>query len=142
MRNGDDLEGFDGEASSASMISAASSPYQPTTEPVSQRRGLGGLRCDLDYLRGTLGRLKLAEVVSSAAGSGLRGRAGAAGARFPRPWARVTGVPSKAPAGPGQQRCHTFGARARVGPARCRVPSAGTPGSARSSQSPRSPACL
>ncbi|XP_063023677.1 CKLF-like MARVEL transmembrane domain-containing protein 4 [Melospiza melodia melodia] len=63
MRNGDDLEGFDGEASSASMISAASSPYQPTTEPVSQRRGLGGLRCDLDYLRGTLGRLKLAEVL-------------------------------------------------------------------------------
>ncbi|XP_041318795.1 CKLF-like MARVEL transmembrane domain-containing protein 4 [Pyrgilauda ruficollis] len=63
MRNGDDLEGFDGEASSASMISAASSPYQPTTEPVSQRRGLGGLRCDLEYLRGTLGRLKLAEVL-------------------------------------------------------------------------------
>ncbi|XP_029881486.1 CKLF-like MARVEL transmembrane domain-containing protein 4 isoform X4 [Aquila chrysaetos chrysaetos] len=63
MRNGDDLEGFDGEASSTSMISGASSPYQPTTEPVSQRRGLGGLRCDLDYLRGTFGRIKLAEVV-------------------------------------------------------------------------------
>ncbi|NXF94324.1 CKLF4 protein, partial [Eubucco bourcierii] len=63
MRNGDDLEGFDGEASSTSMISGASSPYQPTTEPVSQRRGLGGLRCDLDYLRGTFGRMKLAEVV-------------------------------------------------------------------------------
>lgn len=88
MRNGDDLEGFDGEASSASMISAASSPYQPTTEPVSQRRGLGGLRCDLDYLRGTLGRLKLAEVVSTAAGSGAaagrcegRARPGRAGCR-------------------------------------------------------------
>ncbi|XP_074896104.1 CKLF-like MARVEL transmembrane domain-containing protein 4 isoform X2 [Buteo buteo] len=63
MRNGDDLEGFDGEASSTSMISGASSPYQPTTEPVTQRRGLGGLRCDLDYLRGTFGRIKLAEVV-------------------------------------------------------------------------------
>ncbi|NWX53288.1 CKLF4 protein, partial [Steatornis caripensis] len=63
MRNGDDLEGFDGEASSTSMISGASSPYQPTTEPVSQRRGLSGLRCDLDYLRGTFGRIKLAEVV-------------------------------------------------------------------------------
>ncbi|NXH19291.1 CKLF4 protein, partial [Bucco capensis] len=63
MRNGDDLEGFDGEASSTSMISGASSPYQPTTEPVSQRHGLGGLRCDLDYLRGTFGRIKLAEVV-------------------------------------------------------------------------------
>ncbi|XP_064015988.1 CKLF-like MARVEL transmembrane domain-containing protein 4 isoform X2 [Pogoniulus pusillus] len=63
MRNGDDLEGFDGEASSTSMISGASSPYQPTTEPVSQRRGLGGLRCDLDYLRGTFGKIKLAEVV-------------------------------------------------------------------------------
>ncbi|NXU53186.1 CKLF4 protein, partial [Turnix velox] len=46
-----------------SMISGASSPYQPTTEPVSQRHGLGGLRCDLDYLRGTFGRIKLAEVV-------------------------------------------------------------------------------
>lgn len=79
MRNGDDLEGFDGEASSASMISAASSPYQPTTEPVSQRRGLGGLRCDLDYLRGTLGRLKLAEVVSTAVGSGAVCGAGPAG---------------------------------------------------------------
>uniref|UniRef100_A0A8V0Y536 CKLF like MARVEL transmembrane domain containing 4 n=1 Tax=Gallus gallus TaxID=9031 RepID=A0A8V0Y536_CHICK len=64
MRNGEDLEGFDGEASSTSMISGASSPYQPTTEPVSQRRGLGGLRCDLDYLRGTFGRIKLAEVLA------------------------------------------------------------------------------
>uniref|UniRef100_A0A8C9FZH5 MARVEL domain-containing protein n=1 Tax=Pavo cristatus TaxID=9049 RepID=A0A8C9FZH5_PAVCR len=66
MRNGEDLEGFDGEASSTSMISGASSPYQPTTEPVSQRRGLSGLRCDLDYLRGTFGRIKLAEVVGTA----------------------------------------------------------------------------
>ncbi|KAH1181628.1 CKLF-like MARVEL transmembrane domain-containing protein 4 [Mauremys mutica] len=63
MRNGEDLEGFDGEASSTSMISGASSPYQPTTEPVSQRRGLGGLRCDLDYLRGALGKIKITEVV-------------------------------------------------------------------------------
>lgn len=74
MRNGDDLEGFDGEASSTSMISGASSPYQPTTEPVSQRRGLGGLRCDLDYLRGTFGRIKLAEVVGTAGGERARGR--------------------------------------------------------------------
>lgn len=74
MRNGDDLEGFDGEASSTSMISGASSPYQPTTEPVSQRRGLGGLRCDLDYLRGTFGRIKLAEVVGTAGGERPRGR--------------------------------------------------------------------
>ncbi|XP_067396200.1 CKLF-like MARVEL transmembrane domain-containing protein 4 [Emydura macquarii macquarii] len=63
MRNGEELEGFDGEASSTSMISGASSPYQPTTEPVSQRHGLGGLRCDLDYLRGAFGRIKLSEVV-------------------------------------------------------------------------------
>ncbi|KAM4643258.1 CKLF-like MARVEL transmembrane domain-containing protein 4 [Amazona ochrocephala] len=63
MRNGDDLEGFDGEAYSTSMISGASSPYQPTTEPVSQRHGLGGLRCDLNYLQGTFGRIKLAEMV-------------------------------------------------------------------------------
>lgn len=74
MRNGDDLEGFDGEASSTSMISGASSPYQPTTEPVSQRRGLGGLRCDLDYLRGTFGGIKLAEVVGTAGGERARGR--------------------------------------------------------------------
>ncbi|EMP36842.1 CKLF-like MARVEL transmembrane domain-containing protein 4 [Chelonia mydas] len=65
MRNGEDLEGFDGEASSTSMISGASSPYQPTTEPVSQRHGLGGLRCDLDYLRGAFGKIKIAEVVSA-----------------------------------------------------------------------------
>ncbi|NXA35079.1 CKLF4 protein, partial [Eudromia elegans] len=63
MRSGEDMEGFDGEASSTSMISGASSPYQPTTEPVSQRRGLRGLRCDLDYVRSVLGRLKLAEVI-------------------------------------------------------------------------------
>ncbi|XP_069724832.1 CKLF-like MARVEL transmembrane domain-containing protein 4 [Phaenicophaeus curvirostris] len=63
MRSGDDLEGFDGEASSASMISGASSPYQPTTEPVARRRGLAGLRCDRGYLRSGLGTAKLAEVV-------------------------------------------------------------------------------
>ncbi|NXN94097.1 CKLF4 protein, partial [Rhinopomastus cyanomelas] len=63
MRSGDELEGFDGEASSASMMSGASSPYQPTTEPVSQRRGLRGLRCDPRYLRGAFGTMKLAEVL-------------------------------------------------------------------------------
>lgn len=92
MRNGDDLEGFDGEASSTSMISGASSPYQPTTEPVSQRRGLGGLRCDLDYLRGTFGKIKLAEVVGTAGGErpaaacarASLGRAGAAGGKGPK----------------------------------------------------------
>ncbi|KAM7146881.1 CKLF-like MARVEL transmembrane domain-containing protein 4 [Macrochelys suwanniensis] len=63
MRNGEDLEGFDGEASSTSMISGASSPYQPTTEPVSQRHGLAGLRCDLDYLRGAFGKIKITQVV-------------------------------------------------------------------------------
>ncbi|KAL4836127.1 hypothetical protein H8958_012792 [Nasalis larvatus] len=62
MRSGEELDGFEGEASSTSMISGASSPYQPTTEPVSQRRGLAGLRCDPDYLRGALGRLKVAQV--------------------------------------------------------------------------------
>ncbi|XP_020845103.1 CKLF-like MARVEL transmembrane domain-containing protein 4 [Phascolarctos cinereus] len=63
MRSGEELDGFEGEASSTSMISGASSPYQPTTEPVSQRRGLGGLRCHPDYLRRAPGRLKLAQVV-------------------------------------------------------------------------------
>ncbi|XP_027372176.1 CKLF-like MARVEL transmembrane domain-containing protein 4 isoform X3 [Bos indicus x Bos taurus] len=63
MRSGEELDGFEGEASSTSMISGASSPYQPTTEPVSQRRGLAGLRCDPDYLRGALGCLKVAQVI-------------------------------------------------------------------------------
>ncbi|XP_074142641.1 CKLF-like MARVEL transmembrane domain-containing protein 4 [Sminthopsis crassicaudata] len=63
MRSGEELDGFEGEASSTSMISGASSPYQPTTEPVSQRRGLGGLRCHPDYLRRAPGRFKLAQVV-------------------------------------------------------------------------------
>nr|XP_033798353.1 CKLF-like MARVEL transmembrane domain-containing protein 4 isoform X2 [Geotrypetes seraphini] len=61
--NNEDLDGFDGEASSTSMISGASSPYQPTTEPVMQRRALGGYRCDLDYLRSVLGVLKVTQVV-------------------------------------------------------------------------------
>ncbi|XP_029464051.1 CKLF-like MARVEL transmembrane domain-containing protein 4 [Rhinatrema bivittatum] len=61
--NSEELDGFDGEASSASMISGASSPYQPTTEPVMQRHGLGGLRCDLDYLRSVFGILKVTQVV-------------------------------------------------------------------------------
>ena len=69
MRGGEELDGFEGEASSTSMISGASSPYQPTTEPVSQRRGLAGLRCDPDYLRGALGRLKVAQVVGAGRGS-------------------------------------------------------------------------
>lgn len=76
MRGGEELDGFEGEASSTSMISGASSPYQPTTEPVSQRRGLAGLRCDPDYLRGALGRLKVAQVVGVGRGSryGREGR--------------------------------------------------------------------
>ncbi|XP_030060347.1 CKLF-like MARVEL transmembrane domain-containing protein 4 [Microcaecilia unicolor] len=61
--NSEDLDGFDGEASSTSMISGASSPYQPTTEPVLQRRPLGGYRCDLDYLRSVFGILKVTQVV-------------------------------------------------------------------------------
>ncbi|XP_037371717.1 CKLF-like MARVEL transmembrane domain-containing protein 4 [Talpa occidentalis] len=63
MRGGEELDGFEGEASSSSMISGASSPYQPTTEPVGRRRGLAGLRCDPDYLRGALGGLKVAQVI-------------------------------------------------------------------------------
>ncbi|KAJ3593487.1 hypothetical protein NHX12_005821 [Muraenolepis orangiensis] len=66
----DGLDGG-GEASNASMISGASSPYQPTTEPVRTGAGsrlLGGVRCDLDYLRSYLGVLKLVEVVLSLLG--------------------------------------------------------------------------
>ncbi|KAF3832753.1 hypothetical protein F7725_026418 [Dissostichus mawsoni] len=45
MRTTEDAEGFDGEASNTSMISGASSPYQPTTEPVLSRNVLGGISC-------------------------------------------------------------------------------------------------
>jgi len=75
MRTGgeEEAEGLDGAAAgasnNASMISGASSPYQPTTEPVHGRRGLqllgGGVpRCDMEYLRSQLGVLKVVEVVS------------------------------------------------------------------------------
>ncbi|XP_010862238.1 CKLF-like MARVEL transmembrane domain-containing protein 4 isoform X1 [Esox lucius] len=62
MRNSEEAEGFDGEASNTSMISGASSPYQPTTEPVQSRNVLGGIRCDMEYLKSHFGVLKVAEV--------------------------------------------------------------------------------
>lgn len=64
MRTTEEPEGFDGEASNTSMISGASSPYQPTTEPVHARNVLGGIRCDVEYLKSYLGILKVVEVVS------------------------------------------------------------------------------
>lgn len=64
MRNAEETDGFDGEASNTSMISGASSPYQPTTEPVHARNVLGGIRCDIEYLRSPFGILKIIEVVS------------------------------------------------------------------------------
>lgn len=63
MRDNENGEGFDGEASNTSMISGASSPYQPTTEPVLQRHGLGGMRWDTDYLKSNFGILKIIQVV-------------------------------------------------------------------------------
>ncbi|KPP69330.1 hypothetical protein Z043_111925 [Scleropages formosus] len=65
MRSSEDADGFDGEASNTSMMSGAGSPYQPTTEPVRARRVLGGVRCDLAYLRSSFGVLKVLEVVLS-----------------------------------------------------------------------------
>ncbi|KAL1007083.1 hypothetical protein UPYG_G00081670 [Umbra pygmaea] len=62
MRNTEEAEGFDGEASNTSMISGASSPYQPTTEPVHSRNVLGGIRCDLEYLKSLFGIFKIVEV--------------------------------------------------------------------------------
>lgn len=64
MRTTEEAEGFDGEASNTSMISGASSPYQPTTEPVHARNVLGGIRCDVEYLKSYFGILKVVEVVS------------------------------------------------------------------------------
>ncbi|XP_028293281.1 CKLF-like MARVEL transmembrane domain-containing protein 4 [Gouania willdenowi] len=68
MRTSEDTEGFDGEASNTSMISGASSPYQPTTEPVLSRNVLGGLRCDVEYLKSYFGILKVVEVALSLLG--------------------------------------------------------------------------
>lgn len=68
MRNTEEAEGFDGEASNTSMISGASSPYQPTTEPVHSRNVLGQIRCDMEYLKSVFGLLKAIEVVLSLIG--------------------------------------------------------------------------
>ncbi|XP_077570002.1 CKLF-like MARVEL transmembrane domain-containing protein 4 [Stigmatopora nigra] len=68
MRNTEEVEGLDGEASNTSMISGASSPYQPTTEPVHARGVLGGIRCDVEYLKSYFGILKVVEVVLSLIG--------------------------------------------------------------------------
>ncbi|XP_029955380.1 CKLF-like MARVEL transmembrane domain-containing protein 4 [Salarias fasciatus] len=65
MRTTEESEGFDGEASNTSMISGANSPYQPTTEPVHARNVLGGLRCDMEYLKSYFGILKVVEVLLS-----------------------------------------------------------------------------
>ncbi|XP_023188285.1 CKLF-like MARVEL transmembrane domain-containing protein 4 [Xiphophorus maculatus] len=65
MRTTEETEGFDGEASNTSMISGASSPYQPTTEPVLSRNVLGAMRCDMEYLMSYFGILKAVEVVLS-----------------------------------------------------------------------------
>ncbi|XP_067905165.1 CKLF-like MARVEL transmembrane domain-containing protein 4 [Heterodontus francisci] len=62
MRNAEEGDGFEGEASSTSMMSGASSPYQATTEPVTATTRLG-IRCDSDYLRSSFGILKILEVV-------------------------------------------------------------------------------
>ncbi|KTG38415.1 hypothetical protein cypCar_00021165 [Cyprinus carpio] len=63
MRNNEETEGFDGEASNTSMISGANSPYQPTTEPVHSRNVFRSIRCDLDYIKSHFGILKVIEVV-------------------------------------------------------------------------------
>lgn len=63
MRVAEDMDGFEAEASTASMVSGASSPYQPTTEPVRQNRGWRGVQCDVDYIRSLFGVLKCSQVV-------------------------------------------------------------------------------
>ncbi|CAN2389479.1 Membrane-associating domain [Pristimantis euphronides] len=63
MRAAEDMDGFEAEASTASMVSGASSPYQPTTEPVRQNRGWRGIHCDGDYVRSVPGVLKASQVV-------------------------------------------------------------------------------
>lgn len=72
MRTTEETEGFDGEASNTSMISGASSPYQPTTEPVHSRNVFGGIVCDMEYLKSYLGILKVVEVVSQSMATSLQ----------------------------------------------------------------------
>lgn len=143
MRGGEELDGFEGEASSTSMISGASSPYQPTTEPVSQRRGLAGLRCDPDYLRGAFGRLKVAQVVGVGRGSRY-GRAGRRPSpRLPSPHPAAGGRPggpepssgcaAPAPRTPrykvlGLRFLLLWGPRPRQEPALCSSEASGIPG--------------
>ncbi|KAJ8252380.1 hypothetical protein COCON_G00216920 [Conger conger] len=63
--NTEEADGLDGVASNTSMISGASSPYQPTTEPVTSRNVFRGIRCDSEYLKSNFGILKIIEVVLS-----------------------------------------------------------------------------
>ncbi|XP_075045108.1 CKLF-like MARVEL transmembrane domain-containing protein 4 [Mixophyes fleayi] len=63
MRVAEDMDGFEAEASTASMVSGASSPYQPTTEPVRQNQGWRGISCDMDYIRSLFGVLKCSQVI-------------------------------------------------------------------------------
>ncbi|CAL1603734.1 unnamed protein product [Knipowitschia caucasica] len=65
MRSAEEGDAFDGEASNTSMISGASSPYQPTTEPVHSRNMFWGLRFNMEYLKSYFGILKVVEVVLS-----------------------------------------------------------------------------
>ncbi|XP_063801628.1 CKLF-like MARVEL transmembrane domain-containing protein 4 isoform X2 [Pseudophryne corroboree] len=63
MRAAEDMDGFEAEASTASMVSGASSPYQPTTEPVRQNLSWRGICCDMDYIRSVYGILKCSQVI-------------------------------------------------------------------------------
>lgn len=64
MRSSEEAEGFDGEASNTAMVSGASSPYQPTTEPVLSRSVFRSMSWNTHYLTSHLGILKIIEAVS------------------------------------------------------------------------------
>ncbi|KAK1802137.1 hypothetical protein P4O66_021769 [Electrophorus voltai] len=55
-------EAWVGLAMRSSEDTGASSPYQPTTEPVRSMDVFGSVRCDLQYLRSHFGILKAVEV--------------------------------------------------------------------------------
>ncbi|XP_058237719.1 CKLF-like MARVEL transmembrane domain-containing protein 4 isoform X2 [Hemibagrus wyckioides] len=65
MRSSEEAEGFDGEASNTAMVSGASSPYQPTTEPVLSRSVFRSMSWNPHYLTSQLGILKIIETVLS-----------------------------------------------------------------------------
>ncbi|XP_062845716.1 CKLF-like MARVEL transmembrane domain-containing protein 4 [Trichomycterus rosablanca] len=68
MRSGEEAEGLDGEGSHMAMVSGATGPYQPTTEPVYPGAVFRNISCNTRYLTSQPGILKILQVVLSLIG--------------------------------------------------------------------------